>query len=94
MKLEVQVKRVCSSAYDQLYKISKIRQHIPTDKRKIVIHAYVTSKLDFNNDLLYNIPQYIRNKLQLVQNAAAKVITGNKKHDHVTPILYDLLVYS
>ena len=25
-----------------------------------------------------------------MQNAAAKVVTGNKKHDHVTPILYDL----
>ena len=90
MKMEVQVKRVCSSAWYQLYNISKIRQHITTDQTKIVIHAYVTSKLNFNNALLYDIPQYIRNKLQLVQNAAAKVITGDKKHDHVTPILYDL----
>ena len=89
MKMEVQVKRVCSSAWYQLYNISKIRQHITTDLTKTVIHAYVTSKLDFNN-ALYNIPQYIRNKLQLVQNAAAKVITGNKKHENVTPILYDL----
>ena len=82
--------KVCSSSWYQLYNISKIRQHITSDQTKIVVHAYVTSKLDFNNALLYNIPQYIRNKLQLVQNAAAKVITGNKKHDHVTPILYDL----
>ena len=88
MKMKVQVKRVCCSAWYQLYNISKIRQHITTDQTKIVIHAYVTSKLDFNNALLYDIPQYIRNKLQLVQNAAAKVITGDKKHDHVTPILY------
>ena len=90
MKMEVQVKRVSSSAWYQLYNISTIRQHITTDQTKIVIHAYVTSKLNFNNALLYNIPQYIRNRLQLVQNAAAKVITGNKKHGHVTPILYDL----
>ena len=56
MKKEVQVKRVCSSAWYQLYNISKIRQHITTDQTKIVIHAYVTSKLDFNNALLYDIP--------------------------------------
>ena len=49
MKMEVQVKRVCSSAWYQLYNISKIRQHITTDQTKIVIHAYITSKLDFNN---------------------------------------------
>ena len=63
-----------------------------TDQTKVVIHAYVTSKLDFNSALLYNTssPKYIRKKLQLVQNATANVITGNKKHDHMTQILYDL----
>ena len=28
--------------------------------------------------------------MQMHANAAAKVIAGNTKHDHVTPILYDL----
>ena len=61
MKMKVQdlVKRVSSSAWYQLYNSSKIRQHITTDQTKIVIHAYVTSKLDFINALLYNIPQHI-----------------------------------
>ena len=29
-------------------------------------------------------------KLQYVQNAAARLITGIRKHDHITPILMDL----
>ena len=58
MKMEVQVHRVCSCAWYQLHNISKVRQHITTDQAKIVIYAYVTSNLDFNNTRLYNIPQY------------------------------------
>ena len=30
------------------------------------------------------------NRLQTVQNAAARLITGSKKRDHITPILYSL----
>ena len=29
-------------------------------------------------------------KLQSVQNAAARLITGSRKYDHITPILFDL----
>ena len=57
MKMKVQVQRVCSSAWYPLYNISKIRQDITTDQTKIVIHAYVTSKLDFNNALFFTVFQ-------------------------------------
>ena len=56
----------------------------------MVVHAYVTSKLDHNNTLLYDISKRLSNSLQLVQNAAAKLITRKKKFDHVTPLLEEL----
>ena len=36
------------------------------------------------------IPKYLLQKLQYVQNAAARLITGIRKHHHITPILMDL----
>ncbi|KAI5620946.1 hypothetical protein C0J50_19549, partial [Silurus asotus] len=33
-------------------------------------------------------------KLQLVQNAAARVLTGSRKYDHITPILSLLTHYN
>ena len=56
----------------------------------MAVPAYVTSKLDHSNSLLYGIPKLLSNKLQLVQNAAAKLITRKKKYDHVVPILKEL----
>ena len=89
MKMDVQVQHVCSSAWHRLYNIGKIRHYLTVDQTKMVVHAYVTSKLDYST-LLYDISKCLSNRLQLVQNAAAKLITRKKKFDHVTPLLEEL----
>ena len=54
---------------------------------EILVHAFVSSKLDYCNSLSYNIPKYVLNKLQFEQNTAARLITCSRKYDHTTPIL-------
>ena len=48
------------------------------------------SKLDICNSLLYGLPQYLIDRLQAVQNCAARLVTRSRKHDHITPILKQL----
>ena len=57
---------------------------------EILVHAFVTSKLDHCNSLLHNVPKNVIKKLQSVQNAAARLITRFRKWDHITPVLFDL----
>ena len=91
MKMGTQVNTMCKSAWFHLYMIGKIRSYLSDDQTKSVVHAYVTSKLDGNNALLIGPRRdYLIDKLQLVQNAAAKIITKSKKFDHVTPLLRQL----
>lgn len=47
------------------------------------MHAFVTCRLDYFNALYTRVSE----SLQLVQNAAARLITGTKKRDHITPAL-------
>ena len=42
------------------------------------------------NAILSNLPNYQIDKLQMVQNSAARVIKKCKKSDHITPLLIDL----
>ncbi len=42
------------------------------------------------NALLGGCPASSINKLQVVQNAAARVLTRSRKYDHITPILQSL----
>ena len=47
-------------------------------------------QLDHCNYLLYSIPKYQRDKLQLIQNTATHLVMGLKRSDHVRPILKNL----
>ena len=54
------------------------------------MHAFITSKLDYCNSLLYDCRKMKLKKLQYVQNTAARIITQTRKFDHITPVLSDL----
>jgi hypothetical protein len=90
MNMDQHVNSLCRSTYAQLRQIGRIRQYINTDATKTLVNALVTSRLDYCNALLYGIPQHTINKLQVVQNTAARIITRTSKYSHITPILKDL----
>ena len=85
--MDVQVAAMCKSAWYHLYQISKIRQYLNKEQAKTVIHSYVTSRLDNSNSILIGLPKYQISKLQIIQNASARLIEGIKKHEHITPTL-------
>ncbi len=57
-----------------------------SDAEKLV-HAFMTSRLDYGNAMLGGCPASSINKLQ---NAAARVLTRSRKYDNFTPILQSL----
>ena len=90
MSMLPHVNNACKSAFYYLRTISHIRKYLSTQTTEILIHAFVTSKLNHRNSLLYNVPKNVIKKLQSVQNAAARLITRSRKCHHITPILLDL----
>ena len=78
------------AAFFYLRNICKIRKHINVKACETLIHAFISSKLDFCNSLLYGLSKFSVQKLQLVQNAAARVLTFSHKSEHITPILRTL----
>ena len=66
-----------------------VRDGFKTSTEKLV-HAFVTSRLDSCNAILYGLPDKELSKLQRIQNAAARVVTLSRKHDHITPVMRDL----
>ena len=61
-----------------------------TLKKKIVVHALITSILDSCNSLLYGLPQRLLSRLQSVLNTAARIVARTRKFDHMTPILKEI----
>ncbi len=79
MTMISQIADVCKTSTLDLRNIMNIRKYLSTTALKCVVQSFVTSRLDSNNALLYNIPSCHLQKLQRVQNWAVKVILGGKK---------------
>jgi hypothetical protein len=90
MDMDAQVTSICKAAYYHLRNINSIRTVLTHQTTETLIHAFITSRLDNGNCLLYGITAKSLNKLQQVQNSAARVLMKIKKRDHITPVLKHL----
>lgn len=90
MDMAAQVSHVIKTANLHLHNIGKIRKLFTLDSIKKAVHAMVTSRMDYCNALLCGISNKQLQRLQLVQNSAARLITGTRKFDHITTDLIEL----
>jgi len=58
-----------------------------------VVHAFVTSRIDYCNSLLYGISDYNIKRLQQIQNSAARTVTNIRKYDHITQFFKNYIGY-
>ena len=66
----------------QQRRIRAIRPYLNADTASMLVHAFVSSHIDYCNSLLFGVPVYSLQKLQHLLNCAARVITGiTYKHD-------------
>ena len=65
------VKSVCKSVYFHIRNIKHIRHCLSPEALNTLVHALVSSRLDYCNALLYGISKSLVHRLQIVQNAAA-----------------------
>ena len=90
LSLDKHVSSVCKSALFHLWNIAKIRMYLTSDSTKTLVYAYVTCRLDNCNSLLLGSPKYMIQKLQRVQNCAARLVAGQPRAAHIRPVLKEL----
>jgi hypothetical protein len=84
------INQIAKAAFYQLHNIRRIRKYLSLDATKILVHTFVTSRIDYCNSFLYGLSAKFLSKLQRVQNAAARLITDTPKFSHITPVLHSL----
>ena len=89
-KFDCQIKAVVKSNFFQLRQLAKIKPVLQRHHFETVIHAFVTTRLDYCNALYMGVSGSSIARLQLVQNAAARLLIGISKYEHISPILASL----
>jgi len=90
LSMKAHVANVCKKGFFQLYKLRQIRQYLDMESAERLIHAFVSSHLDYGNAMLAGLPDDVLNKLQRLQNAAAWMLIQRPKDSSITEILASL----
>ena len=83
------INKICRSASLAL-RNSRVRKYLNQQSAERLVHAFITSRLDYCSSLLYGLPAKEINKLKRLQNSAARLVTRSKIREHITPILFEL----
>ena len=78
------------SSFNRHIDIVRIRNLLTFDASAQLIHALITTHLDFCNRVLYNIPNNKIERLQWIQNLAARILKRIPRRNHITPVLKEL----
>uniref|UniRef100_A0A8C1W0H1 Reverse transcriptase domain-containing protein n=2 Tax=Cyprinus carpio TaxID=7962 RepID=A0A8C1W0H1_CYPCA len=90
LTFEAHIKHLCKTSYLHLRNIARLRPTLTLHDAEKLIHAFVSSRLDYCNALLIGIPSKSIQKLQHIQNSAAGILMRVRKYEHITPILRSL----
>ncbi|XP_041658908.1 GTPase IMAP family member 9-like [Cheilinus undulatus] len=81
---------VTKTAFFHLRNIAHLRPTLSTSAAETLIHAVISSRLDYCNSPLYGLPSSDLQKLQYIQNSAARLLTHTRSRDYITPVLQQL----
>ena len=84
------VSSVVKSCFYHLRALGKLRPYLNVKTANAVAVSMILSRLDFCNSCLWGLPQIQLQRLQRVQNAAARVVSLSKRSDHISPVLEHL----
>ena len=90
LSFDKHVDNVCRGCYFHIRALHHVRSAMSRETANMVACAIVSSRLDYCNSVLAGISSANLDRLQSVRNTLARVVTGTRRRDHITPVLAGL----
>jgi hypothetical protein len=91
LTLERQVSKLCQVCYFHLRRLRTVRRSLSKECLRTLVHAFVTSRVDHCNSLLYGSYSYLLDRLQSVLNSAARLVLNIAKFSGISAAIRDEL---
>jgi len=86
LTMSAHISAVCQTGFFQLRQQRTIRRSLTPDSTCALVQAFASCCMDYCSSLLAGVADVHLHRLQSVQNAAARLVSGARRHDHITPI--------
>ena len=90
LSMSRQVAAVCRSCFFQIRQLKSVKSSLTREALYSLIQSFVHCRLDYCNSALVGVSKVYLQKLQSVQNTAARMVSGVRRCEHITPVLEDL----
>ena len=90
MTMDAQISSAVSRYHHLLRLLRRFTPFIPKEDIAVVVGTIINSRLDYANALYLGLPKYQITCLQVVQNTAARLVTGKKPWEAISPSLRSL----
>ena len=84
LSMKDHINKLARTCFFQLRQLQTTRRSLTKEATRLLLHAFVVSRLDYCNALFTGLPFQSLGRLQLIQNTAARLFGGLRKYDHVT----------
>ena len=85
------IDQVCRSCSYQLRQLRVIARSLTFNAPVFLVHGFVFSRLDHCSSIFAGLPGVRMEKLRRVHRAAARLIGGFRKFDHISQYMQDVL---
>ena len=79
-----QVNKIISTSYFKLKQVSRFKNFLSFESKVNVCETYVLCHLNYCDSVYFNITEFLKHKIQKVQNTCFRFIFGLKKYDHIS----------
>ena len=90
LSFEAHIKHDTKVSFFHLRNIARIRHCLSQPGAERLIHAFISSRLDYCSALLVGATDKNINRLRYVQNCTARLLNPTSPREHISPVLFKL----
>lgn len=77
LSMKNQINHIIGSCFGVIRSLRKVFKWIPTEARKPLVQGLIINRMDYGNALLLSINEGLLDRLQILQNTAARLGPGS-----------------